>query len=144
MKMVIKETFIDEMKWNGCNGVEWNENEMEWNENEVKWNENGKERDFFLENIGCQVFLIFALYFLYKTANQWLVFRLIHFFIFTILLISGFRLVIIKVVLGSYIVHIHYDNLLECNKVYIHVHSKFKCLNFDPPLKSKPGGILKK
>ena len=45
MKMVMKETFIDEMKWNGWNGVEWKENEMEWNENEVKWNKNGKERE---------------------------------------------------------------------------------------------------
>ena len=48
----MKETFIDEMKWNGWNGVgwngvEWNENEMEWNENEVKWNENWAERFFF-------------------------------------------------------------------------------------------------
>ena len=46
-----KKIFIGEMKWNGWNGVEWNENEMEWNENEVKWNENGREREFFFWKI---------------------------------------------------------------------------------------------
>jgi len=35
---------------------------------------------FFLENIGCQNLLIFTLYFLYKDANQWLVFNLIHYY----------------------------------------------------------------
>ena len=33
---------------------------------------------FFLENIKCQVTLIFTLYFLHKTANPRLVFRLIQ------------------------------------------------------------------
>ena len=66
------------------NGIIWNESGVEWNE--VEWNENEKERLFiyfyflFLENIGRQKFLIFALYFMYKTANQWLVFRLIHYY----------------------------------------------------------------
>ena len=47
MEMVMKETFIDEMEWNGVrwNGVEWNENEMEWDE--MEWSENGKEREIF-------------------------------------------------------------------------------------------------
>ena len=81
VEMVIKKIFIDgmdEMKWNE---VKWNEmkwNEVEWNGvgGEMKWN----ERQIFLENIECQVSLIFTPYFLYKTANQWLVFRLIPFF----------------------------------------------------------------
>ena len=55
MEMVMKDTFIDEMEWNGWNGVgwngvEWNENEMEWDGNEVKWKWERK-RVFFLENI---------------------------------------------------------------------------------------------
>ena len=56
--------------------------EMKNDEGEVKWNEDEvrmeRERDFFLENIECQVSLIFTPYFLYKTANLRLVFRLIH------------------------------------------------------------------
>lgn len=98
--------YLDEWKWtndkwpdgNGHekefyrrNGIKWSE--MEWSG--VKWSGmkwNGMEwvvtklmnwkREIFLENIECQVFLIFTLYFLYKTANQWLVFRLIRFFFF--------------------------------------------------------------
>ena len=79
------------MEW-----VEWNESEVEWSEmemgmrwrwsemtSEMKWRWKEKERRFlFLENIECQVFLIFTLHFLYKTANLWLVFRLIRFFFF--------------------------------------------------------------
>ena len=47
MKMVMKETFIDEMKWNGWNGVGWNG--VEWNENGVewKWSEMKMEKNFF-------------------------------------------------------------------------------------------------
>ena len=67
---------MDKMKWNGVKWSEMKWNEVEWNGvgGEMKWN----ERQIFLENIECQVPLIFTLYFLYKTANQWLVFRLIR------------------------------------------------------------------
>ena len=37
-----------------------------------------EEEGFFLENIKCQVTLIFTLHFLHKTANPRLVFRLIQ------------------------------------------------------------------
>ena len=77
------------MEWVECNEdeVEWSEMEMRmrwrWSEmaNEMEWRWKEKERRFFfLENIECQVSLIFTLHFLYKTANLWLVFRLIRFF----------------------------------------------------------------
>ena len=56
-----------EMKWS----EDGDENEMD----ELKWqmrsSEDGKKERlfFFLENIECQVPLIFTLHFLYKTAN---------------------------------------------------------------------------
>ena len=64
------------MKWNEIelSGMKWSG----WSQG--LWNE--RKIFFFWENIECQVFLIFTLYFLYKTANQWLVFRLIPFFFF--------------------------------------------------------------
>ena len=65
----------DEMEWMKWNGI--------WSE--AEWNEDGMmvERErFFLENIKCQVTLIFTLYFLHKTANPRLVFRLIHILFF--------------------------------------------------------------
>ena len=73
-----------EWKWSA---VKWRENvnemELEWN---GKWGGVKMEREgeeiFFIENIECQVSSIFTPYFLYKTANLWLVFRLIHFYFF--------------------------------------------------------------
>ena len=65
--------------------MEWSGMKIKWSGMKMKWSElkmGKKERFIFLENIGCQVLLIFTLYFLYKTANQWLVFRLIQFLFF--------------------------------------------------------------
>lgn len=68
-----------EMKWNG-DGDENEMDELKWR---MRWSEYGKrEREFFLENIECRVPLIFTLFFLYKTANSRLVFRIIQEFIF--------------------------------------------------------------
>jgi len=55
-----------EMKWS----EDGNENEMDELKWQMRWSEGGK-RDFFffLENIECQVSLIFTQHFLYKTAN---------------------------------------------------------------------------
>ena len=68
------------MKWSEVKiKCEWDGDEVEW---KMRWSEDGKRRRgffFFLENIECQVSLIFTPYFLYKTANLWLVFRLIQF-----------------------------------------------------------------
>lgn len=59
------------MKWNGDDKMDEMADEME------------REREnFYLENIKCQVTLIFTLYFLHKTANPRLVFRLIKVFFF--------------------------------------------------------------
>lgn len=54
---------------------------MGW-KNEMKWNEitmSEMREIFFLENIRRQKFLILAMFFSYKTANKWLVFRLMDF-----------------------------------------------------------------
>jgi len=48
----------------------------------MRWNKERKRNFFLLENMRCQVTLIFTSSFLYETANQRLVFRLIHLFFF--------------------------------------------------------------
>jgi len=56
-----------EMKWS----EDGNENEMDEVKWKMRWSEDEKRRReiFFLENIECQLSLIFTLHFLYKTAN---------------------------------------------------------------------------
>jgi len=49
----------------------------------MRWNkERKRKKKILLENMRCQVTLIFTSGFLHETANQRLVFRLIHLFIY--------------------------------------------------------------